>query len=170
MFLGLDLSLTGTGCVCLNKDGFRQHLIKSKPPKEKTPTTELHRIMKIRDDIIIPKGTTLATIEGIAFMARNSTSTSQLSALNYMVRERLIKENIPFVIVAPSSLKKFVTGKGNSSKDIVMLETFKRWKVSITDNNICDAYVLAKIAEALINKIDLIKPQLEVIEVLKKQL
>lgn len=169
MFIGIDLSLTGTGLVFLDKKGNVMKLIKSKPPKIKNPTTELERLMSIRDQIEIKKAK-LVAIEGIAFMTRNSTSTSQLSALNYMVRERLYKLGIPFVIVAPTSLKKFVTGKGNSGKDIVMLEAYKRWNVSITDNNICDAYGLAKIAEALIIKTKLIKPQEEVLKVLEVQI
>ncbi len=170
MFIGIDLSLTGTGVVYLNKDKDERKLIKSSPPKIKTPTTELERLMVIRNKITITKEAKLVAIEGIAFMSRNSTSTSQLSAINYMVREKLYNLGVPFVIVAPTSLKKFVTGKGNAGKDIVMLEAYKRWNVSITDNNICDAYGLAKIAEALTIKTKLIKPQEDVLKVLKVQI
>ena len=171
MVIGIDLSLTGTGVVTIGKNGeYTEQLIRSKPPKVKNPTTEIQRITKIRDDIELGDAE-LAAIEGISFMSRNTTSTSQLSGLNYMVREKLIKAGIPFIIVAPSSLKKFVTGKGNSGKDIMMLETYKRWDVSITNDNICDAYGLARLAEALINeKIELIIPQKEVLSVIRPQL
>jgi len=175
MVIGIDLSLTGTGLIYINKKGdYTEKLIRSKPPKVKTPTTEIIRIIGIRNEIvdsIIIKKVEIAAIEGISYMSRNSTSTAQLSGLNYMVREMLINNNIPFVIVAPTSLKKFVTGKGNCGKDIMMLETYKRWEVSITNDNICDAFGLAKISGALIGEGGkLTKKQEEVINLLKTQL
>jgi len=95
----------------------------------------------------------------------------QLAALNYLTRELIYDINKEFIIVAPTSLKKFITGKGNSGKDIMILETYKRYGVSFDDNNICDAFSLAKVGEALYNKkIKLTKPQAEVINLLKEQL
>ncbi len=171
--LGLDLSLTGTGCVKVSAiDGsiFDTNIIKSKPPKIKTSLTELERLMKIRDSINT-KDVKVAVIEGIAFMARNSTSLAQLSGLNYMVREMLYKNKIPFVIVAPTTLKKFITGKGNCPKDLMLLETYKRYGEEFNDDNVCDAFGLAKIGEALLNdKLKLTIQQTEVVDLLKKQL
>lgn len=171
MVLGIDLSLTGTGCVTIYDNGeHTEQLIRSKPPKVKSPTTEIKRIMKIRDDIKIDS-VSLVAIEGISFMSRNSTSLAQLSGLNYMVREKLINIGLPFVIVAPTSLKKFVTGKGNCGKDVMMMETYKRWGASLPNDNLCDGFGLAKIAEALADEsIELIKPQQEVINLVKTQL
>ena len=170
IFLGIDPSLTNTGCIMV-QDGkvVYKQTIKSKKISGK-PTDEITRICGIRDEINIT-GVNYVAIEGIAFMARNTTALVQLAALNYFIREHMMLCDIEFVVVAPTSLKKFVTGKGNSGKDIMMLETYKRYKQSFSDNNLCDAFGLARIAEAVFTKdINLIKFQQEVVDVLKTQI
>lgn len=176
--LGIDLSLTQTGFVSLDEDGvsFKEEIIRSKP-SEKTHIAELERILTIRDKIIalIEDGkdkVEIVALEGMAFAVRGTTSLTQLSGLNYFVREIVYKKGISFIVIAPSTLKKFITGKGNCPKDIMMLETFKRYNVSITNNNVCDAYCLAQCALAVLGKspLKLIKPQEEVVELLKKQI
>lgn len=172
--MGIDPSLTGTGVVLL-EDGKIIHkvLIKSKPGGKK-PIDELIRIVEIVSQIRLAfKSSTIdmAAIEGIAFGIGKTTSLAQLSGLNYLIRELLLENSIPFIIVAPTSLKKFATGKGNSQKDQVMLEVYKRWGVSILDNNICDAYALAQVALSTLDKTRKnTKIQQEVIDLVKTQI
>jgi len=173
--LGLDLSLTGTGLVIL-EDGkiVEQKLIKSKPVGD-LPINELKRIQKIVSDIgdiIKDQQIDVSVIEGMAFGIRNATSLVQLSALNYFTRALLLERNIPFIIVAPTSLKKFITSNGAAKKDEMLLSTFKRYGVTILDDNICDAYGLAQVGLALLggNSKDITKLQEEVINLLKKQI
>lgn len=173
--IGLDLSLVGTGVVLLeNGKIIKQQLIKSKPVGNK-PVNEVKRIQKIVEEIEFTIGEyrpRIAVIEGLAFMARNSTALVQLSALNYMTRAMLMNYNIPFVIVAPTTLKKFVTGNGASKKDVMLIETFKRWGVTILDDNEADAYGLAQVGLALLggNSKDTNQKQEEVLTLLKTQL
>jgi crossover junction endodeoxyribonuclease RuvC len=171
--LGLDLSLTGTGVVILENGKFiKRHLIKSKPVGD-LPINELHRILKIVEEIKAAIGEQridIAVIEGLAFMVRNATALVQLSALNYMTRGLLDGMKIPFVIVAPTSLKKFITGNGASKKDVMLIETYKRYGVSIMNDNECDAYGLARVGEALLTDVKSTAFQLEVLALLKKQL
>ena len=172
--IGIDLSLVGTGVVIL-KDGkiVTQELIKSKPVGDR-PIDELKRIQKIVETIdlqtLSSPNIDIAVIEGLAFMAQG-TSLVQLAALNYMVRAMLAAEGIPFIIVAPTSLKKFVASNGAAKKDMMLLETFKRYGVSIMNDNECDAYGLAQIGLALLggNSKATTKLQEEVISLLKKQ-
>ena len=172
---GLDPSLTGTGVVILNADskiGHTSELIRTK--KAEGTYGELFRLREIRDkacDMIDAAGCSLVVMEGLAFMARNTTALVQLSALNYLIRDRLQNLCIPFVIVAPSTLKKFVTGKGNAKKDSMYLETYKRFGVSFTDDNLCDAYGLAKVGEAILldDPSGLPQFQLEAVKLLKPQ-
>lgn len=172
---GIDLSLSNTGYAVLNSESgylLTSGLIKTKPTE--TNLEELARLRTIVEKImeLLHTGDVrLVAIEGIAFMARNSTALAQLAGLNYLLRNALFLSNIPFVIVAPTSLKKFVTGKGNGPKDNIMLEIFKRWGVSISDNNIADAYGLAKIAATIQSPTEnpIIKTQSEVIKLIKPQ-
>jgi len=171
--LGLDLSLIGTGIVLLQDGKIKnQKLIKSKP-EGKLPLDELKRLIKIITEIkeiVLKEKPDLVIIEGMAFLARNTVALVQLSALNYMTRQVLYLENIPFIIVAPTTLKKFVTGSGNAKKDVMLMEVYKKWKFTSPDSNIADAFGLAKIGENLNSTDKLTKQQLEVIKLLKKQL
>ena len=174
LVLGLDLSLSSSGFVLLkNGDIQTAELIKSKP-SGKLPLEETKRLKRIKETVealvitVLPK---LIVIEGLAFAVKKTAAITQLSGLHYMIRDLLYDNNYPFIVVAPTTLKKFITGKGNSPKDIMMMETYKRYRVTLTDNNLCDAYGLSKIGEALLDKnIKLTKPQQEVVDLLNKQL
>lgn len=150
--LGLDLSLTATGVVVVeDKVVKKQELIRSKPSGN-SHVSEIERLLRLVDSvmaIVKESGAGVVAIEGLAFMARNTTALVQLSALNYMVRRELYLNNIPFVIIAPPSLKKFVTGHGNAQKDVMMLETYKKYGESFLDNNLCDGYGLARCGAAI---------------------
>jgi crossover junction endodeoxyribonuclease RuvC len=173
--MGLDLSLVGTGVVVLENGKIaEQRLIKSKPVGDK-PIDEVKRIQKIVEDIELTVGEYrpgIVVIEGLAFMARNTTALVQLSALNYLTRAMVMNYHIPFVIVAPTSLKKYATGNGIAKKDVMLIEVYKRWGVSILDDNECDAYCLAQIGLALTggNSKSTNQKQEEVLSLLKKQL
>lgn len=176
--IGLDLSLVGTGAVILeNGKILAQRLIKSKPTGDK-PVEELKRIQGIIGNINSfieensPDQPSVAVIEGLAYMVKNATALTQLSALNYMTRAMLLEREIPFVIVAPTSLKKFITGSGAAKKDVMLMETFKRYGVTILDDNENDAYGLAQVGLALKggNSKAVTKLQEEVLSLLRKQI
>lgn len=63
------------------------------------------------------------TLEGISFSSRNTSRLDELSALNYLIRERLISHHIPFRVITPSTNKKVFTGNGCATKDL-MAESF----------------------------------------------
>jgi hypothetical protein len=81
----------------------------------------------------------------------------------------------PPLIVPPTSLKKFVTGKGNAKKNEMLLGVYKQWGVSFSDDNQADAYALEKFGEAFLwtggadgPEINLTKYQHEAIEAVRK--
>lgn len=174
--IGFDLSLCGTGVAVLDDGKFiKRKLIKSKPPQDGKPIDEVKRIRKIVEELemmVSENSPTVAVIEGIAYGIRNATALVQLSALNYMTRAMLIDYNVPFIIVAPTSLKKFITGNGAAKKDVMLIETFKRYGVTILNDNEADAYGLAQIGLALMggNSKVTTNIQKDVLSVLKKQL
>jgi crossover junction endodeoxyribonuclease RuvC len=170
--IGIDPSLVETGVVGVRNGKVEfSHLVKSKKIGD-TPREEMERIRNIVDEIIfiIEKyNPAIVVMESIAFMAHNTTALAQLCGVNYMVRDAVYKNHLLYM-VTPTGLKKFITGKGNCQKDLMLLETYKRYKISFSNNNSCDAFGLAKIGEALINKdLKLPKHQEEVISILKKQ-
>lgn len=177
LIAGIDLSLTGTGIILLQGEKIlQQKLIKSKPTK--TPLEEVKRLRGIIDGIPLAlegQKVTLAVIEGLAFMARNTTALVQLAGLSYLLRDELADYQIPFLIVAPTSLKKFAIGKGNAGKDEMMLAVFKKWGETLVNDNLSDAYALARVGEAFLLVNDdghwnsLTKPQQEVIKLLLTQ-
>lgn len=171
--IGLDLSLVKTGFTVL-KDGkhVSSGLIKSKPSGDK-PINELERLVNIVTEIEgLVDGAHLVVIENLAFMARNTTALTQLAGLNYFVRFMLFRKSIPFALVAPTSLKKYVCGKGNADKNIVMMEIFKQYNYSALDDNVADSYGLAVLGHAIMSKSinKPTKPQLEVVALIKQQL
>jgi len=172
--LGLDLSLVGTGCIILEDGKMKLSRLVTSKPSGKDPLKELKRLLGICKEIkkiAILHHPDLVCIEGIAFMSRNTGALSQLSGLNYFVRELLYAEGISFVIVPPTVLKKFITGKGNCHKELMLLETYKRYGVSFDDNNLCDAYGLARIADGLKDEgAKLKKFQVEIINKIKKNI
>jgi Holliday junction resolvasome RuvABC endonuclease subunit len=171
--MGLDLSLSGTGLIVL-EDGklLEQKLIKSKPFGEK-PVDELRRLNYIAGEIdlyLVRHAPSLVAIEGLAFGITKTTSIMQLAGLNYLVRRMLHAYGFEFVLVAPSTLKKFITGKGSGPKDIMMLESYKRYGVSFGDNNLADGFGLAQMAHELLNDNKLPSFQKESLDVVRKQL
>ena len=142
---GLDLSLVGTGVMILDEAGkiIHQELITTTPKQEIE-----ERILDIEESVIdFFSGDKLAIayVEGLAFGARGQAML-QLAGLHYYVRIALRLEGVNFKVIAPPTVKKFVTGKGNAKKELMLLRVYKKWGESFNDNNLCDAYSLARLA------------------------
>jgi Holliday junction resolvasome RuvABC endonuclease subunit len=52
------------------------------------------------------------------------------------------------LLVAPQQLKKFVAGNGNIKKSMIPKEILKRWAMDFDDENLAEAYGLARVAHA----------------------
>lgn len=154
-YIGIDPSLTGTGIVCLNKDGELEdsRLIKTVPAQviEERLIIINRTIQELLDKYQIRytdgyKHEALVYIEGPSFGARGN-AILQLAGLHFLLRISLYKRfDLKYEIIAPTSLKKFVTGKGNSKKELMLLEVYKRWGVEFKNNNLADGFGLAKMA------------------------
>lgn len=96
-------------------------------------------------------------IEGYAPGAKfNREILGELGGITRLVVHQVYGEICgPALIVPPSSLKKFATGKGNAPKDNVLLAVFKKWGVEFKSNDLADAYTAARIAYAADNGADL---------------
>ena len=144
-FVGLDLSYTGTGLIVLDNNGLilEQKLIST---DSKNDTED--RILKIGDEIdFIPKiiGLGGVYIEGPSYSSIGNQML-QMGALNFFVRIFLRKKNVNYKIIAPPTLKKWVAGTGKAKKEMMLLHIYKRWGIEFEDNNLADAYGLARMA------------------------
>jgi len=147
-FVGLDLSYVGTGLLVIDSKGeiLEQKLIKTIKSESKYDTED--RLIKIEEEIsFIPKilGLGGVCIEGPAFASQGNAAL-QMGALNFFVRIFLRRNLVEFKIVAPPTLKKFVTGTGRADKKMVIEMVDERWKIKFKDNNLADAYGLARMA------------------------
>jgi Holliday junction resolvasome RuvABC endonuclease subunit len=151
--MGLDLSLTGTGVVAVDNNWriVEKRLITSSPKEENTP-----RLAKIALSIHLCVGKILpdlVIIEGPAFGIGKTTSMFQLGELAGIVKRDLFIANYPFIIVPPTVLKKFVTGKGNAKKDLMLLAIHKKFGEDFEDDNLADAYALARYGFQFLNPV-----------------
>lgn len=158
LFVGIDASFSGTGVVIINNEYkiIEQKLIGTKRKDNEEYDIEyrmlyivkaLESLLKYKEDI------KLVLIEGISF-GSTGEGAAQLAALNYFIRIFLLNNNIPYSSITPTNLKKFVTGTGQCKKNLMLKEVYKKWGEDFQDDNICDSYSLARMANFKFNKIN----------------
>ena len=145
MFVGVDPSFNGFGIIVLDKNAeiVEQRLLTSKPKQDADK-----RIIALEKEFeFIPQivGLHSIYIEGPSF-GSTGAFVLQMGALHYYLRIFLLKKDTDFKIVSPGDLKKFVTGKGNAKKELMLKNVFKKWGADFDDNNLADAYSLARYA------------------------
>lgn len=150
--LGLDLSLTGTGWVLFNQnESWDSGLIDTDKMKGFDRLDHIKKtiwnVLDFDSNIIDPSEI-LVVMEDFSFASKGS-GLFQIAGLGYIVRYAMWLQEIQFLLVPPTVLKKFVTGKGTSDKSIMLKELFKRWGVDLNDDNVGDAYGLARIGSAI---------------------
>ncbi|MCP1355068.1 hypothetical protein [Aneurinibacillus migulanus] len=157
-YIGLDLS-TKTGRVALSPSGeVLEHIEihhKLDDPSKMNLMVFDALFGLTKDDFV--------ALEGFSYGSRGKSVDKQYG-IGWLVRVELWKREIPFTIVAPSSLKKFAGAKGNAKKDALAIEIYKRWNYEHPSDNVRDAYVLAQIARAIHEPIERTKFQDEVIK------
>ena len=144
--IGLDLSLTATGIARFENGETTFTTLRSND-------TGMERLLDIEArvlDCIYPH-CRLVVVEGIAF-SRNDPSAQERAALHYFLRRNFFQNSARYVLVPPSTLKKFVTGKGTAEKSLVMMEVYKRWRLSAGNDNEADAIGLAMIGACLLGE------------------
>jgi crossover junction endodeoxyribonuclease RuvC len=147
---GLDLSLAKTGVAHLESEVddvwvLSTHRIVT-PPHPKGDTRALRdRMAYIRSSVAVEaEHSVLVVMEGPSF-ASVGASSKDLMGLWWMCYDRLVRDH-RVVVVPPSSLKKWATGKGNAGKPQVAVglhRTFPqavfRLDFAAVDDNEADA-------------------------------
>jgi len=145
-YIGIDPSLTGSAVVVVMENGeiACQKLFST----TKADNYECRMIdlgVKILEVVGSYRCGVPVHIEGIAFGARGA-SIAEMAALNYHLRILMTEQGITFKVVPATVLKKFICGKGNVKKEQMLLQVYKKFGIEFKDNNLCDAYCLARVA------------------------
>ena len=145
-FCGVDPSLKGNAVVIINDKGevVREILISTDVEcyinAEQRLLDIIDQMKPMFDYDIIYLG-----IEGLAYMSTSPTLFER-AALLFMITTDLFLRDIDFKVIPPTTLKKFVTTDGHADKFFMMKVTKCRWEIDFKDDNLCDAYGLARMA------------------------
>lgn len=144
MFVGIDPSFNGFAIVVLDENAeiVEQKLFGSEGEEPEDRLIQLEKEFKFIPNIISLHS---VCIEGPSY-ASNGAFVLQMGALHFMIRLMLKRAGVAYKVVAPGTLKKFVTGDGRAKKDLMLLNVYKKWGAEFTDDNLADAYSLARMA------------------------
>lgn len=162
LYLGLDLSWTATALVAIREDGSVAHRATIGTEKRDFPN-HISRLLTmdrwigeaIADALGFSIGghpidsgiRTTVAIEG--YSMGSSHGREMAGELGGAVRMRIAEWGFKFLDVPPTTLKKFVTGKGVAPKEVMLREVYRRWGFDADSNDEADAYALARYAREI---------------------
>ena len=142
--LSLDVSICHTGWALYDRgDGIFTYGV-IEPPKDMTEFLPRMDFVRTQVLALMPGAkfewleTVFVTLEGLAFSA-NGNVALQLAGVGYFVRHAFWRLGIKFKDITPNQGKKFLTGKGQSEKNVILKEVYKKYGIDTDDDNIADA-------------------------------
>ena len=142
VYVGIDQSYSGFAITLLdakNKTEYYSIVYKA----EGSGVDRLKNIEAFMLEVLVENTIVDVAMEGYAF---GSQMANMLGELGAVVKMTLHDFGLYPLIVPPTNLKKYVTGKGNGiSKSQMLLYVFRKWGAEITDDNAADSYALAKL-------------------------
>lgn len=144
LVLGIDPSLNATALVTLSRAA-PERTVDSRvlnPGKLRG----MERLFVLRDKLrahLREHPPELVVLEGYAFAAKGRAHAA--GEWGALIRADLYALDLPTLVVPPSTLKLFAAGKGNADKDAVMAAVRERWGYDPGDDNLADAYALARL-------------------------
>lgn len=150
--MGIDPSLTGFAIYVTN--------IVDEPDYEATFSTKAvhtlaNRVKRVRyladnaAQIAEKYSPALCLIEGYAFGAKGRAGLS-LAELGMLTRDRVIDKVGALVEIPPTTLKKFVTGKGNANKIAIATALTMRFQRTFKTDDQADAFGLAQLGRVVL--------------------
>ena len=147
--VGLDISMTDTGYAVLDTSG-EPVILSDVKPNKKVIVRDIDRQLFILDNLtkMIEDDTMMADkvvvcIEGYAFGSQVGKVFSRAELVG-MIKRMLVLKDFEIYLVAPTSMKKFITGIGNARKAEVIAAAKEKYGFEGKNDNICDALCLAK--------------------------
>lgn len=151
IYVGIDQSYSGFAVTAITRDNVAYHSwVGTSKEKDVERLIDLQIFLGsilidlIKRDFVI-RG---VAMEGYAHGAK--FGREQAGELGAAVKLALHGLDLDFTVVPPTNLKKFVTGNGGAvKKEQMLLQTYKKYGVEFSDNNMCDSYGLAQVIRAL---------------------
>ncbi|MDP2647729.1 MAG: crossover junction endodeoxyribonuclease RuvC [Candidatus Yanofskybacteria bacterium] len=144
--MGIDPALVKLGWAVIMKASDKDKTATWQTGTIQSKKDGVERLKEIRDGIIalaksaIPE---LIVIEGYSWGSKFQGPA--LGEVGGVIRLALFEAGFKIEVVAPSSLKKFVTGSGRADKPTMRQKIFKRWKGAEFDTqDEAEAFALAQ--------------------------
>ena len=146
--IGIDQSYSGFAITAIDKNN---HYYTEVSKIEGNGAERLHKARTFLMDFVSDFTVSAIAMEGYAYGSQMANMAGELGG---MIKLALYDEyrfkNVPAafpIIVPPTSLKKYITAKGNGvAKNQILLAVYKKWGIEFTDDNAADSYGLARIA------------------------
>jgi Holliday junction resolvasome RuvABC endonuclease subunit len=166
--VGIDQSYTGFALLAMSPDAARYHgWVYASPLKGVDRLLDISEWIDQKLKALVDHGCFVKDtgLESPVLQSPAALISGQLYAVVQMaLRNNLRTDCGAYPLrVAPSTLKKYVSGTGVAKKNTMLLHTFKNFGVTFDDDNIADAYGIARI---LTGKADNL-PQRQVVSQLK---
>jgi crossover junction endodeoxyribonuclease RuvC len=145
LVIGLDLSLTSTGIAVYNiidDNIFTLAVSTSSKDIYMARYSKILKVIKDIDHFLLP--VSLFFIEGYSLGSfGKSSAMSNLIELGGIIKYDLASRGRSYISVPPTTLKKFITGKGNSKKEDIKLALYKKYGQEFKTSDEADAFSLA---------------------------
>lgn len=141
VWVGIDQSYSGFAITVLGEKSHITTVYKSeKRGVDRLSDINVHLIDTLLNYAVIVD----IAMEGYAFGSQMANMLGELGGMvKLTLRDTL---DVYPLIVPPTVLKKYATGKGQGiSKSQILMHVYKKWGVEFSDDNAADSYVLARI-------------------------
>jgi len=147
MFVGFDLSLTGTGIVSIDSNYKIVDKIRlSVPQKGIERLFHLENMfLDFIEKVDYKSKIKLCFIESPAYGVSEG-NLFNIGEINGIFKLNLFKRGNTFLFAAPTQVKKYCVGKGKGNKDLILLKTYQAFGEEFDSSDLADAYILSRIS------------------------
>lgn len=154
VFVGIDQSLTGFGLAAYSTDGTGFLWLYRSEARGVRRLFDIQSFIKTAiTSVILQCGRPEHVVmEAYGFSSQMGHALGECGATTKMalVNTLGLCEKVAYPTTpTPQQVKKFATGKGNAKKDDMKLAVYKKWGVELSDENLADAYTMARMAAAI---------------------
>ena len=144
VFVGVDQSYSGFAITLLSGDKYFTVVKKA----EARGVQRLAELQEFLHSYIAYLNIDDAAMEGYAFGSQMANMLGELGGMVKLEFYSSVKGAGQYpLIIPPTTLKKYVTGKGQGiPKSQMILHIYKKWDAEFSDDNAADSYALARLA------------------------